>query len=502
VLTVALLAVLALAPAAAHADATAVRDGTVVAVTGTDVGEAVTALKDGATLALTGDVAAGPGCAVSGSEVTCGDGVTRVRIDLGGGDDSVAARRLFVICFPVCPPPRTPLDVPLEFDGGPGDDTVIGGDGDDELSGGPGRDTFRLTPFGAADGADVVSGGDGIDEADYSLASPRVVVTLDDASGDGVDGENDNVRADVEDVTGSGGDDVIAGDADANQLAGGAGSDDLTGGGGFDALYGDDGVDLLRARDGNPERVDCGADNDFAVVDTFDRVSGCDSLDVSAALQTDLDHDGFAVPADCDDGDPAVRPGVADAPDNGLDENCDGADATIADRDRDGIRAPTDCDDLNAAIRPGVTEVFGNQVDENCDGGADPLQTIESTVQSAFRASRRSTRVRRLRVTQVRAGTTVRVECPGSAKRRACRRAETIVRVARDTRRLDLRKRLGLHRNRPRAGRRIVLWLQRPDSLARRVTFRFRSRRTPSISERCAPPGVTRLSRCPTTEPD
>ena len=360
-----------------------------------------------------------------------------------------------------------------------------------------GRDTFRLTPFGAADGADVVSGGDGIDEADYSLASPRVVVTLDDVPGDGVDGENDDVRSDVEDVFGTGGDDVLVGDADANQLSGGAGSDDLTGGGGFDALYGGDGVDLLRARDGNPERVDCGADNDFAVVDAFDRVSGCDSLDVSAALQADLDHDGFAAPADCDDSDPAVRPGVADAPDNGLDENCDGADATIADRDRDGVRAPADCDDANAAIRPGAAEVFGNTVDENCDGGADPLQTIDSTVQSAFQASRRSTRVRRLRVAQVRAGTTIRVQCPGSRTRRACRRATH----DRDG---------GARHEAPRSAQaprpdhapparesRIVLWLQRSDSLSRRVTVTFRSRRTPAISERCAPPGVTTTESLP-----
>jgi hypothetical protein len=501
----ALLAALALAvaaPATAHADATAVRDGAVVTVTGTDAAESVTALMNGATLALTGDVSAGPGCGLAGSEVVCGAGVTRVRMNLGGGDDSAAARRLFVICFPICPPPRTPLDMPLEFDGGPGDDTVLGGDADDVLAGGPGRDTFRLTPFGAADGADVVAGGDGIDEADYSLASPRVVVTLDDTANDGIDGDNDDVRSDVEDVTGTSGDDVIAGDADANQIAGGAGSDDLTGGGGFDALYGDDGVDLLRARDGNPERVDCGADNDFAVVDAFDRVSGCDSLDVSAALQADLDDDGFAAPADCDDTDPSIRPGVADAPDNGLDENCDGADATLADRDRDGVRAPADCDDGNAAIRPGAAEIFANAVDENCDGIANPLQTIESTVQSAFQAARRSTRVRRLRITQLRAGTTIRVECPGSRARRACRRKVTSVLVTRDTKRLDLRRRLGLHTRRPRANSRIVLWLRRPDSLARRVTFRFRSRRTPAIAERCAPPGMTRVSRCPTTEPD
>jgi len=109
--------------------------------------------------------------------------------------------------------------------------------------------------------------------------------------------------------------------------------------------------------------------------------------------------------------------------------------------------------------------------------------------------------VRRLRITQVRAGTTIVVRCPGSSRRRACRRATTVT-LARDTKRLDLRKRLGLHQRRPRAKSRIVLWLQRPDSLARRVTFTFRSRRTPTIAERCAPPGVTRTAPCPATDPD
>ena len=346
-----------------------------------------------------------------------------------------------------------------------------------------------------------MSGGEGIDLVNYTLSPSGVVVTLDDVADDGPDG-HDNVRSDVEDVTGTAGDDTLVGDADANQLAGGDGSDKLVGGGGFDALYGEEGVDNLQARDGNPERVDCGGDNDFATVDALDHLSGCESIDVSAALQADLDHDGFAVPADCDDHDAAVRPSALDWPDNGLDENCDGADATIRDRDRDGVLAPADCNDADPALRPGAPEVFGDAVDQNCDGSADPLQTIDSTVQSAFQTGRRTTRVRRLQITRVEGGTIVRVQCPRAHRRRACRRAVTTVAVARDTRRLDLRKRLGLRSIRPRAGTRVLIWLLRTDSLGRRMSIYFRALRTPSISERCARPGSARLRSCPSAEPD
>jgi len=59
-----------------------------------------------------------------------------------------------------------------------------------------------------------------------------------------------------------------------------------------------------------------------------------------------MDNDGFPVPEDCDDNNPAINPNATDFPDNGIDEDCDGVQVisglqyfsgTIKDIDGDGI---------------------------------------------------------------------------------------------------------------------------------------------------------------------
>lgn len=122
----------------------------------------------------------------------------------------------------------TPLVVPITVYGGEGADTIQGGAKDDVLNGGPGDDVF--TTGATPDGADTYNGDEGSDTVDYSARLANLTVTVGSGADDGEPGENDDVTATVENVTGGKGDDTLTGDDQRNVLLGGAGNDTLAGG--------------------------------------------------------------------------------------------------------------------------------------------------------------------------------------------------------------------------------------------------------------------------------
>jgi Ca2+-binding RTX toxin-like protein len=122
--------------------------------------------------------------------------------------------------------------------GGPGEDTLIGGPGFDAMVGGAAADVFR-------------GGGGNSDQASYSDSPVGVSVTINDVANDGAPGENDDVRTDVESVSGSPFPDVINGSSANNSLSGLSGADTLRGLEGGDFLDGGEDGDTLTAGDGN-----------------------------------------------------------------------------------------------------------------------------------------------------------------------------------------------------------------------------------------------------------
>lgn len=180
--------------------------------------------------------------------------------------------------------------------GGAGNDALDGGAGADELSGEEGDDNLKGGDLALNLFADVISGGAGKDVADYSNygSSNPVKTTFDNKADDGANNERDNVKSDVEGVTGGngddellgssavnvfkgqGGEDTIKGLGGADRIFGGPGNDLLYGGPGADSVFGDVGNDTLLVKDGAKDRASCGLGQDQVSADRNDRKVSCE----------------------------------------------------------------------------------------------------------------------------------------------------------------------------------------------------------------------------------
>ena len=170
--------------------------------------------------------------------------------------------------------------------------------------------------------------------ASYADHAAVVTVNLTDPGTDGASGEKD-VLTGIRDLVGGAGADTLVGDAQINDIHGGPGNDIVIGGNGPDTLFGDADNDDLRARDAEIDTVDCGAGADTATLDDIDLASNCDDATIIV-----LDADGDGAPAaggvDCNDHDASIHPGASDTPGDGIDQNCAEGDAKL-DADGDGF---------------------------------------------------------------------------------------------------------------------------------------------------------------------
>jgi RTX calcium-binding nonapeptide repeat (4 copies) len=398
--------------------------GTPTVVTGTNGDDSVTGV-----------------CISSGS--AGGDRNSPLQFNAGAGNDQVDN--------PTCTGSTVDLgegddrgEVSGTLHGGAGNDVLRGGAGNDVLDGGPGNDLMIGGP-----GADDMRGGSGIDTASFEdkTASQPVTVTLDGQPNDGQSG-GDNAEADVENVLGGAGGDTIVGDAGSNVLQGGDGGDVIDGGPGLDFIDGGPGNDRLLARDGFQDRVACGDGNDTAVVDAFDSVDGCESVDSSRALMPDVDGDG--------------------------------------------VTAPLDCDDHNAGRRPGLFDKPGNKIDEDCSGKDAPFARILSSVQTLFTFGA-VTRFPQVKVRGVPEHSTVTLRCKGGRKK-GCFKGVKRFRFPRGKDTANVGR--PVRRVRFRPGSTFEIRITAPLSIGKVVRLEIRDHKAPRQRVLCLPPGRKSPTRC------
>lgn len=219
-------------------------------------------------------------CFLSGAGVACPvAGINRVVVNAGDLQDRITKN----------------ANVRGELNGGDGNDVIIGGptpgsnvltggNGDDTITGGTGADSLTGGP-----GKDTITGGGGVDLVSYTdyTGGGTVLVQLDGIANDGPPGESDNIGADVENLFGSPGNDIMSGSAANNVLSGfggndllvgGGGNDTLSGGPGEDSLYGAEGNDTIDAKDGvsGNDIVNGGPGTDRCTAESGDLVNLCE----------------------------------------------------------------------------------------------------------------------------------------------------------------------------------------------------------------------------------
>jgi Ca2+-binding RTX toxin-like protein len=240
------------------------------------------------------------------------------------------------------------------LDGNAGADRLEGGAGVDELLGDGGRDVL-LGENGddALDGGgddDIMRGGLGTDRATYGTRTHGVKVSLDGIANDGTiaTAETDNVESDVENITGSGGDDVLIGSLVINRLYAGKGDDTVYGGGGADDLYGEQGEDELSGGAGN-DRIYGNPGNDV-----LDGGAGGDNL--NGREDDDLLRGGAGSDF-LEGGDGVDRVSYANS-------------AKPVRADADGAKGDDGAADEQDGIMPDVEQIVGSPFDDTLAGNA------------------------------------------------------------------------------------------------------------------------------------
>lgn len=130
-----------------------------------------------------------------------------------------------------------------------------------------------------------------------------------------------------------------------------------------------EGLAVGTATNSSTQQVTVGASTTYYADNDNDTYGDLNNSISSCALTPPT---GFVVNStDCNDNNAGINPGATDVPNNGVDEDCSGADeTTILDADGDGVDNTLDCNDNNPQIFPGATEICDG-IDNNCDGQID-----------------------------------------------------------------------------------------------------------------------------------
>lgn len=164
--------------------------------------------------------------------------------------------------------------------------------------------------------------------------------------------------------------------------------------------------------------------------------------------------------------------------------------AGLVDADKDGVSPPADCNDANPAIRPGAVDVPGDGIDQDCSGRDAVFPELTATTTFVYRARATSTVVSRIDISRLQGGETARIGCTG----KRCPFKVRTFKLKKGKRSFGpkLLRRRGL-----RAGTRLSVRVTKPQTIGTSTVLTVRRGKAPRIVRACLQPGATKSSACP-----
>lgn len=173
------------------------------------------------------------------------------------------------------------------------------------------------------------------------------------------------------------------------------------------------------------------------------------------------------------------------------------------DNDLDGFNSLIDCNDADPAVRPGALEVNDNAIDENCDGvlgttpaslpspRSGPVEQVVVTLAFFANAKKASTKFTTLQIKNVPLGAEVKVTCTGKRCPKGLTGKGYVKKNAFGT--VSLKQFI---KSSLRSGNTITVVVSKPDAIAAVKVLKVRSNKKPLISTKCLPPGATTPVSC------